>query len=316
MAALTSGNILTVSDRRDETQGLASEISPVDGSTVQSLSLPYATRGDILPSGIFCLAVEGETDLESFSIYDRTGVLIAAVTSIVESPVLDWICPVYAWGDHTFYVLAVQSGVGDPTLYTISDAGAVGGTTWALPHDADEAPFIAVSPDGSILYYTDIDAVEIHRYDLVNDTPLSDLIGSFTYIWGDGLFVRANGDIVAMGIDDDGLDNVVLISPEGSVIAAYPFDEDVAEVGEIFTDPDPDYIWIRSFPDDTGDTSTFKKVELATGTAVVSFTVDTLEGTGDVPQTCPNLVLRDGAVSSPDGVIGPYLVWRMGYRVP
>lgn len=321
MAPLGTGNILIVSDQLDVTTGFAAEISAVDGSTVQTLSMAFANKGDILPSGIFCLAVETVDDdpLESFSIYDNLGNLITAVTSIVISPQLDWACPVSAWGTATFYVLANLLAGGDPTLYTISDVGVVGGTSWVLPSDADGARSIAVSIDGSILYYRTFTGSAIKRYDLIGLAPLSDLIGSAIYFWGYGLFVMDNGNIVAMGIDGSNLDNVVVLSDAGAVIAAYPFDLDNYEVGELFSDPDQAFIWIRSFPDGSGATSTFKKVALATGTADPAFTVGTLEGAGVVPSTCPMLLLRNGSDQGDDGnggIIGPLAWVHWPRRVP
>lgn len=294
---LTAGNIFTPSDNFDATTGDAAEFSAVDGATVQTLAFAKATKGDILPSGIFALAVEvgATTTLESLSIYSAVGELIAAVTSIA-TPARSAIAPVFAWGTEHFFILVppAASGGNFSTLYQIQDDGTIV-NQWTLPENSEFADNMAISVDGAICYYGHEGFSEpIRAYDLVGDAPLANLVAaSGTVRWGANFLITADGDLlVPAGVTGQTEREVRRYSSAGALVATYTLDEQLYEDPELFTDPDPAYFWARTFPDADGAISRFWRIHIETGAVERSFEVATLEGAGVVPSTCPNLLLR------------------------
>jgi hypothetical protein len=298
MAALASGNIFIPSDNFDITKGDAVEIDGATGAVVQALSFARATKGDILPSGIFCLAVESgaSTLLASISIYARDGLTVLAAITTWSVGSRSALCPVFAWGAEHFFVL-IPKNAGDPfvTLHKIATDGTVA-QSWNLPVNADFADNLAISPDGTIAYYCfDQTNTPIYAFDLEAEAALPNLVAATAgRHWSKNIVVDADGNLLIPMYDNATYPQSYLhkYSPAGALLDAFDIEDTNYEVPEVFTDADPLYVWVRNFPDGDGFTSKFFRFLISDGTLDRSFTVDTLEGSGQVPSTCPNLMLR------------------------
>jgi len=315
MAALTPGNILTASDINDVTQGDASEISGVNGATVQTLVMPYANTGTILDSGIFALAEEVNSSpdyTEAISTWNANGTLRVRNTAFpltISPSVRDDVVLTYL--GNTFYIIIKKntpSSAPRQFLYTFDVDAVIGGTSWTLPADAINAWSAGISPDGTILYYGDSGG--IHRYDLINNIALSDLVDTSFYTnWARALIVTASGQILSVALDGLNDDNFIVIDPDGTIaLAVSLLSQDNYEWAEMFTDLDSDYIWIRNFPDATGETTKFWRLKISDGSVSRSFTVATLEGSGVVPSTCPNLMIGSRSVATGSIIVNKTVV--------
>lgn len=309
---ITLGNLLVISDRSDSNTGDAAELSPLTGAVISQLTLPFANKGDILPSGIFALAKESisSSNLDGVAIYSNDA---STLIALVPTPfpayagTIAWASPIRAWGAATFYILArPRTGGIDPILYAISDAGVVSATTWTLPSNARSAESIAVSLDGTKVYYNEgVSNRALHVYDLTNSVALPNLVAAAVGVNFSGdLFVTSTGDVLA-------LTKVVAwevrrYNSSGALQATYALDTSPYENPEMATDPDPDLFWTRTF-ETTGNTSLFRQIRISDGTVETTFTVTDLEGGGDVPKTCPFFRAREVAAD----VVDPPATWRL-----
>lgn len=292
--------ILVLSDLSDDDQGDAVLLNRADGSVVStSALLPNGGRGGILPSGIFAFGEQqvSGSKLAAVAIYTSALSLVTRVTSIPLATPLRWESPVIAWGTHTFYFMAAPiADPFSPTLYTISDTGVIGGTTWVFSGLSATPRAMNVSNDGTILYWTGANAgLALFRHDLANDLPLSNfLAGVANHSFGSDLFLTPDGDVV-VPYQPGAAVNWELRRYSSSAVLQDSFDIGPnlwADDPELFSDVDPDNIWVRTFPDVDGFQSRFRLYVLATGAVLEDWTVTTLAGGGQVPVTCPSLLLR------------------------
>lgn len=301
--AYSPRNLLVCSDRRDADQGDTVVLSRSTGATLASLTtLPNAGYGDILTSGI--LAVTNQqvagSKLAGVSIFNNDLGLITTVTAQAVANALSWSSPLVAGNraGHLFYFLAQRiADVFNPTLYTYSDAGVVGGTTWTFSTGGGQARAIAVNLAGTILYWGVANATlgAINRYDLTNSIAMTPLVAATaTNFLGTTFVVTADDDLLTAYQTAAGQPwTLNRYNPSGVLQSAIALGVNLwGDEPEVFSDSDPANVWVRTFPDVDGLTSRFRCFVIATGEVVEDWTVDTLAGTGDVPVTCPNIVLR------------------------
>lgn len=148
----------------DDTQPYpAVSISNV-GDILRVFSELIATEiGAVLPTGEVCLV--DQSGAWPLKVYSNQMVLVATTTA-AEQPQYIQPGPTDKW-----YFITTAGGL---VLSTIDTTGAIGGTTWTLAEFFTFTSF-GISPDETIAYWADGDGV-IHRHDLVNDLPLSDLV--------------------------------------------------------------------------------------------------------------------------------------------
>lgn len=187
-------------------------LSPVTGEVRRFVTFPGAETADILPTGEI-LTYNFSAGL-SLEIYDRAFRRTAHITgtplSLLAHPLIT--C------DHVevFYIYDQQTRV----VYTIGRDGSVGGTTWGpLPSGTHS---IAVSRDGTVLYFIASITSGISRWDLVNDADLGVLssTGVTGYSGVDDAFVFADGSFLYSYGKADGSRNFARrFAPDGTLIA-------------------------------------------------------------------------------------------------
>lgn len=304
-----NGSILILSDLADTDQGDAAVISGVDGSTLDQLgTFPNASLGDQVRSGIFAVTAEtgtpGNATINAINLYDQTLTQVAHITSITVSPAMSRLSPIQSNGTTQFYIGAVPTtGAANVVVHRVNASGVVDGTTWTLPNPgASTLAALAPNLDDTILYWGAHLGIAnlgvIHRWDLVNNVALSDLVAMGTDIdFTSKMFVTYAGDLLVLVSNSDDY-QVRRYAANGSLLMTYDLGEAGAfDTPEMWRDLDDQRFWVRGFYDATGHTSTFKKLDLSTGTVLTTFTVTDLEGGGDVPTTCPVIMLGSSIVT-------------------
>jgi len=221
----------------------AATLSAADGSFLQFITgYPAGETSDSVPSGIYCVQ-NGEAD---------TGVALLNA-NFQQIATLDW-APASVRGIKTdrsafFYVVTGQAGA--QTVRKISLTG-VQVASWALPADSTAARCFAVARDGSIFYYGPRTAsAVIHRYDLVNSAPLSDLTAAFgteqLLGFGDG-YVAADGTILfayATFASGGAAPKIRRFNPNGTVNHTYTIGNGLILMNHFaFADDSPGSFWV------------------------------------------------------------------------
>lgn len=303
------GSLLILSDLNDTDQGNAAVISGTDGSTLDTIgTFPYAALGDQVRSGLFAITAETGSPhfgvINAIDIYDQSLTRTAHITSITVSPAMDAHSPIQSNGTTNFYVAARPTSSGAAVkAYRISTEGVVDATTWTLPL-ADSIQVIAPSLDDTILYWGAQLGIAnlgvIHRWDLVNNVALSDLVSmGSTVQFAHQMFVTMAGDVLVLVGFSDGDDfQVRRYNAAGTLLHTYDLGVAGAfDTPEMWRDLDDQNFWVRGFYDATGHTSRFLKIAIQTGATLTDFTVTDLEGGGDVPTTCPIIMIGSSVVT-------------------
>lgn len=291
----------------------AAFLDATNGDVLSVRNLPAFECADILPSGVIGCAAEkadDSFDVESFSIFTQDMDLLIENSAIVTDPTQNTISPVTSNRIDTFWVaFPAPSAPSSRRTYVrqVEDDGTVDPTTWTLPVDGDLTPAIAVNAAGTILYYVDsgfdgFTRGAIHRYDLTNDVPLSDLVAPDT----DRFFGR---DLLLL--DDDTLIVTYRTTASGTTqwfVNQYDLSGSVLETITLPTTTsappricrgldDPDSFWSMTFGGPSPFTNTFTNLLISDGSTIVDFTVPQ-RGDGDQdgpmfgpPQSCPLLLL-------------------------
>jgi hypothetical protein len=293
----------------------AAILSQLDGTILKIFGMPSFECADTdWPSGITCVNAEGENaflTIVAVELWDGTLNLIHTNTSLVVAN-QSGVSPVSCDQNGTFYVARAPNvfRAFPTTIGTITTAGVVGGTTWTLPADGDNLSSMAVARDGSILYYGQPQAFSnsaIHRYDLVNDVPLSDLTASagFGTAVGRDMKILADGTLLVVFCNDIFTSNWVVkrYDTSGTLLNTYTFAASPGSSPRIAIAPDdPDSFWLMSFVD--AETSRFTRFDVTTAAVIRSFDVQQKDaGDNDSPmfgpsQSCPLLIVPG---SSPPG---------------
>jgi hypothetical protein len=286
----------------------AALLDATTGTVLQTFPFPATERGDILPSGIYAVAAEippgGGAIIDRLALFSGTNTPVATVTSIAD-PHWNNTDPVRANGATAFFV-AVNTNA-RTQLYRVTEAGVVGGTVWSLPTNADSLNGMAPAADETILYYTDTSRpAPIYRYDLVNQVALGNLVaadGPNGNSFGIDCFLTRAGDLLVMARPVHASPNWVVQRYDrltGTLLASYAIG--AAATGSdpfLALDPDPAYFWVRAFYTANVSDSTFLRFAIATGVIERQFTVANVEGGGQVPKSCPFLVLAQAVPPPP-----------------
>jgi hypothetical protein len=165
----------------DDTPGYPAMV--VDASTglvLRSARIPAGEEGDSLPSGVMLIADEYDTD--TYKLYSSQFVELGSVPFLADN-----YAGVRAVPGANAFVIADYGRSGaihQPTVGTVSAAGALGATTWTLSRATDRAlTAIGANNALTVLYYVDYEIgaptvpdSTLRRWDLVNDVGLSDLV--------------------------------------------------------------------------------------------------------------------------------------------
>lgn len=310
--SISAGSILVTSDAGDTGHtGDAVILDPATGTVLSSLSFIYARTGDRLPSGVIGIGKEtSSTDgtILGVNLYDAQLNLISAVA--VTGSGNPETSPVGGNTSDSFYIAMTPFGFTTAsTLHRIASDGTLSGTTWSLPTSAtpNSNAMIGLAPsaDNRWVYYTvqPPSGDELRSFDLVNNVPgptLVTLLSSEAFIQPGNLLTLASGNLlVFLSTANDTAFEVRQYSTSGALIATYPLDPASAngDAPEIFRDRDPFKFWVRTFPDGTLHTSLFTQYDLTSGLALAHWTVTNLNGGGQVPATCPCIVMGVGSTS-------------------
>lgn len=290
-------------------------ISPSNGAILSLKGLPACECGDTLPNGVGAIAAEGVGSfISAFQIYDKTFSNILASNLDIVGPLQNAVSPVRGNHSDKFYVSCVVSG-SRTQIYTLDIDGIVGGTSWTLPITGDNCSALCVSLDETILYYssTAVAGAQIHRYDLINNAPLSDLSGSLGASSGAGrdLYTLLNDQILYIARTDTNESswNIYRYDPDGTLLYTYHLTFSVSSSPRLALGEDElSDFWVMYFPD--SDTSRFDKLDTFSGVVLKTFDVvqkyaDSVPPIFGVSQSCPLMLLRalsSGCGELPNGL--------------
>lgn len=182
----------------------------------------------------------------------------------------------------TFFVATHTGGVA--TVYAVSEAGVVSGTSWVLPNTVWT---FAPNPAGTILYWVrstgTASLTDVHRWDLVNNIALSDLIADDApFFVTQDMLVLSDGTLL-IGYRNTGIDfKVKHISAAGAVMTTYDFGNIEADAPlnyRMSLAPDQLSFWLKTNPiqGTDADTQLLQKVRISDGAILVSNTFPTFK---------------------------------------
>ncbi len=310
-----AGSLLVPSDT--SVTGISAVLSPVDGSVlgVPALGI-FCEMGDILPNGTFALGKKQDSPsrITDILIYDPTTLASTSTNAMSALFALGGhtcyaFLPIRGNGSDRFYVASdiVGNGLVDRTVRAVMQDGTPGATTWTV-NDPFQLKSMAPTYDNATLYYSDTIDSTIFRHNLLTDTDLgtwlaaalpNDLAGQDLYILPDGTLLRTYlPDSTASPTQW----KVQHLAADASILHTYALGADADAGSFIFMAldwSDPTVFWVRTFPVVGGATSVFTKYQISDGSTLVSFTVNTVDGTGQVPLSCPFFVLPGAAPPPP-----------------
>lgn len=219
-------------------------------------------------------------------IFDPDGII---VTSVDTSPTVGAIFPnVIGHSSGKFYVVN-RNGAGIGKVFTITaPGGVVSGPVATIVNGGNATAAVGVNGDETIAYYaidqpsSDVNARQIHRWDLVNNVALSDLydISELHTDFGSigktalnlhpaEILVLGDDSIVTFYQNDDQGKSVLLhISSSGSLLHSYSYywSIDLKSIDHISWDPNnPSYVRIWFFNGTDDNTGHIGRLTLATG---------------------------------------------------
>jgi hypothetical protein len=235
-------------------------------------NLAIGDMGVVLPGGAFALEQFDPTftSPSTVRVYAADHTLVATVTVTGN---------LYALAaDHgtTFFIASASAAFptdAAATVTTISAAGVVGGTTWTLPANSSAMAMMAVNAARTILYYaTAVVNVPIHRYDLVGNAPLSDLVaGIANHSLVQDLLVLADDTLVAGYSKNSATKDYEALhySAAGATLNTYSFGTAPKIDRMALGTDDPTSMWLRLWPDPTtSNTSFFRNLKISDGSTI------------------------------------------------
>lgn len=219
---------------------------------------------------------------------------------------------VFFWIVSTNYVdrFYVSRRFGPPVnhcdIITLATDGSLLPDTWSLPANSLHMQGLGISRDGTIAYYySDLEiGAPIHRFDLVNNVPLSDLRGAVNaneQAAGRDILVMSDDTILCVDQRDSALTDRTIrrYAPDGTLLNTYPLPADGSSPPRIAIDPvDASFFWVMHFPLTVPNFSRFTKIKTSDGSTLVTFDVDYSEAgewkADDVlgpSQSCPLLIM-------------------------
>ncbi len=252
----------------------AALLSATDGTVQQFRALVAAgERSDVLPTGV---SLSQDVVAGLMVLYDTDFTELASLSYGAAGTDL----PISTNRVDTFYV----GQPGSPaTVTTIDAAGNFGPTTWHISSGNGTIQSLAPSLDETILYYVEthlVGAGTIRRWDLTNDTALSDLAaGQANNFTTPDLFVLLDDTILAM-YQRSALANApkaIHYATDGTVLNTYTFTgyrSNDARLATALDDPVSFWAWTKLLP--TAATPTrFWNVRVSDGASLA--TIDAQE---------------------------------------
>ncbi len=197
------------------TGGRMAAIDATTGQVLAFIPFPSGENGVVLSDG--SLAME---DVSSNNVKFYTDPLTTAIATVVID--MNGLGQISSNSVEDAYYIARPNGVSPSSVTRVSATGVVG-TTWTMP--LVNLRGASVSPDESILYWiqtTSLANQPVRRYDLVNDTALSNLApGIASTNFGRGVIVLDDGSIIISYRPSSGDQYLIRYSATGSVLNTY-----------------------------------------------------------------------------------------------
>jgi hypothetical protein len=328
----------------DDTFGYpAALLDATTGELLRFVS-PFASSeaGAILPNGISCFVDDDEvtTGTATVKLYDPSLNLITSLALNVRGQ-----GPVTSNNLDRFYIENIGpggSGLDQGSIHVVTSAGTYLGKVADVGVVSPRGVMgMAVSPDGSILYYSryhlanGFEVEPIRRWNLLTDSAMSDLVAAVSshnicreiLVLPDGTILASYNHISAAG------SFVRRYSDAGATLNTYPGLEPAHISDEIRLAHDPDYesFWVWTKTGTGTAISTFRHIRISDGADLVTPIEVPFFNTGlfgpqetATPEmfghsfSCPFIVMR-GGVTAPDStaaVIGPYILVHTRWREP
>lgn len=305
MSAPIPGSILVTSDAGDAVQGDSALLNPTTGTVLSTQSFIYARSADRVPSGVNAIGRQrssSDATIVALDVYDTSLTLVASITSLGSGN--PQTSPIGGNTSDSFYIAITPFGfTTHSTVYRVSSAGVLDPTSWSIPTsstpNSNALIGIAPSADNRWLYYTVQPPTgdALLSFDLINNVPgptVLTLAPTEAFIQPGNLLMLPNGNLlVFVATNSETAFEVRQVTTTGVLVRTYPLAADAAngDAPELFRDYDPEFFWMRTFPDGTLHTSLFTQYSLTTGLQIVQWTSQNLNGSGQVPATCPNIVM-------------------------
>jgi hypothetical protein len=278
----------------------ASVLSSVDGTVLLTPVMAPCELGAIAPTGVMaCLNKGGGGTTLSVQLFDADFNLIAEVTPF--TPGWPDFAPIQSDNGSLFFLSDGNSF--HSVIKAIDAATGAPVDSWTLTNTA-AVNSLAVSRDGTILYWTDVNTLVMHAYDLVGHADLPDLFtvpSDPSYGLSFDLYVLPNGDLL-FAVCKNGAPHdceVQRWNSAGVHQATYPFgnNTDNASFPFIAIDPgDQTTFWIRLFP--PNDTNDYLQVRISDGVTLNSFNLPNITSAGDIPFCCPMFITASVVASA------------------
>jgi len=294
-------------------------LSSVDGSVLQFRSpFPNGESGEVLPvTGQLLIEDQVNNNLVLY------GPDLSVITTIdVSSVLLDH--AISSDQVDTFYVGA--SGDTNATVYTFSNTGVVGGTTWTLP----SATVVAIAPNlaETKLYVTGqagtLDST-IKTWNLLTNSFDADFAAAMSgHAAPHDIIVLGDNSVVVAYTKATATKDLTVVRYDaaGSVLNTHSYGSGIDGIANRLThaidDPNSFWLWIHTSNGvGLGASSTFKNIKASDFSEIASFSAQSFEDgvSQDVPKvtptayfghsiSCPFLVLRvDVVAPGPTGTI-------------
>jgi len=274
----------------DDAEGFpATLVNGTTGNVSGYYAFPGSERGDVLPNGYSITEDIGNGHI--LKIYDPNLNLIHTITPPVTGTY--YLTALQIYGGHLDYFwIGYQStnNVFAPYwLKTVNIDGTFGAKTWVLPstNPWNHTLGLCVNPEGTIAYYAEWISNWgtmsfhdlIHRYDLVNDVAMTDLIPvgpEFFSVPYDHAFVLEDGTICMpynATYGDPSPTTTAFVrryAPDGTVLMDYDFDG--YGIDRVGLDYRSGYFWVWAYKTGYGiDRNYFFNIKASDGTIVKQF---------------------------------------------
>lgn len=237
----------------------------------------------VRPSGIICTQ-SGDGNSDTVAFMRPNGPLYEEIVSVVlpnPGGGTTIVRGIRSNKTDTFWVLYTEAVDPGPVVTMYCRAFTEEGVfirEWTLPTNAVVAAAMAVNREGTILYYAKaLNNEPIHRYDLENDTALSDLAGGVAGerpglgFSGDG-FVDTNGDVFIgyqSNVAPFETPTIRRYSSAGTLLQTYLVASGLAVKGNHLADsPDGTSFWVWLLPTGAQDRAWFRQIRISDGVAL------------------------------------------------
>lgn len=251
----------------------ATTVDAGDGDILQFVDIPAADFGDNRANGVLGF-INGDAPYV-VSLYEASTLeLIVATAGLTLSGNGNQIRKCDALGG---FFVAKSASATNATVYFISDAGVVSGTTYSLPANSRNIRNMTPNLAGTVLYYSALGDNVIYAYDLPGAAALPNLVAAAAgFISGkDGVTLDDNTylfmykDTTTSPRDD----RIRRYNSAGVLQNTYsvPTSENLDRIN---VDIDNDYFWYWTFATSGSDTvCRLRKILVADGSVAVTFDV-------------------------------------------